>query len=655
MNDNQKKWIRFRLIIIFFLFLFLLTVVSVRAYQLQILKQTELLRLAERQRKHTTELRSSRGVIYDRKYREFAVSVEVDSVYVHPWQVTESLKTAQNLGNVFKLDTRKLSKKLNSSSPFVWIKRGISPAEGDHIRNLRLAGIHFTKENKRFYPNREMGGHFLGFVGVDGNGLEGLERKYDSYLTGGSKYLLVERDALGHEFFSSNIISLESHHGYNLILTVDSTIQYILKKELQKAVQHAHARGGMGIIMNPKTGELLGLAIQPSFNPNNFRTSSPHIWRNRVVTDNFDPGSTFKVFLAAAALEEGLVSPREIIYCEKGSYRIGKKTIHDVHKYGNLAFADVIKYSSNIGAVKVCERMDPAILYKHIRNFGFGERTGIDLPAESSGLVRPYQKWEEIDKSTISFGQGISVTAIQLINGLCAIANGGYLMKPYIIKNIANEKGKCLQRNNPEVIRRVISEKTAKQVTEMMIMVVSEDGTGRNGRIPGFEVAGKTGTAQKIDPVTRSFSKSKLVGSFMGFVPAREPCIAILIIIDEPQGTGFGGTVAAPAFKTIAEQTLSYLKVFPQPTYLSRVAYTGGSFSKDFSKEQFQKNTDRRPNFNCIPDFIGLSIRRVLQTVKGYNLTVHVEGTGRAVDQKPLPGTPLTERSECWVTFKPLT
>ena len=654
MNAHQKKWIKFRLIIIFFLFILLLTVVAFRAYQLQIIKQTELVRLADRQRNHTIKLRPSRGIIYDRRYHELAVSVEVDSVYAHPWKITNALKTAKKLGNVCELDTGKLLEKLKSPSPFVWIKRGISPTEREHIKSLKISGIGFIKENKRFYPNCENGGHFLGFVGVDGNGLEGLECKYDSYLSGGPKYLFVERDALGHEIISSDLTPLKTPQGCNLILTVDSNIQYILGKELKKAVQYAHARRGMGIVMNPKTGEILGLALQPSFNPNNFRASSPRVWRNRAVTDCFDPGSTFKVFLAAAAIEEGLVSPQEVIYCEKGAYRIGKKTIHDSHKYGNLTFAEVIKYSSNIGAVKVCEKINSAVFYNYIRNFGFGEKTGVDLPGESPGMVRPYQKWKEIDKSTISFGQGISVTAIQLINALCAIANGGYLMRPYIVRDIVNGNRESQEINRPRVIRKVISEKTAKIITDVMMMVVSEDGTGRKACIPGFEVAGKTGTAQKFDPATGSFSKSKLTSSFMGFVPAREPRIAILVVIDEPDGKGYGGTVAAPAFKAIAEQTLSYLKVFPQPKFLSKVASKGNSIPKNLPQKHFQQGENQRLYLNGIPDFTGLSIRRVLQIIKKYNLSVHIEGTGKAISQRPAPGTPMTEKSECWVTFKPV-
>ncbi|MFH0811987.1 MAG: penicillin-binding transpeptidase domain-containing protein [Pseudomonadota bacterium] len=655
MSENREKWIRFRLVLVFLLLTFSLCIASVRAYKLQISKQTELNRLAERQRIHKVELRPPRGVIYDRRYQELAVSVEVDSVYTHPWQIKDHERTAEGLRNVFGLDAHKALQTVKNPAPFVWIERGISPAKRRQMESLGLKGIHFIKENKRFYPQREIGGHFLGFVGIDGNGLEGLERSYDSYLTGGTEYFFAERDALGREILSSGVMPLEFRRGDDLIVTIDLTIQYILEKELQKAVEQARARGGIGIVMNPKTGEILGLAIHPSFNPNNFGASFPKLWRNRIITDCFEPGSTFKIFLAAAAIEEKVVSPEEIIYCENGSYRLGKRIIHDLHKYGNLSFAEVVKYSSNIGAVKVCERLDAPEFYNSIQKFGFGDKTGIDLPGESPGLVRPYQTWREIDKSTISFGQGVSGTPLQLINALCAIANGGYLMRPFLVKAIVNEKGELVKKNHPRVIRKVISEQTAQVVTEMMIAVVSEDGTGRNAQMAGFEVAGKTGTAQKVDPITGLYSNSKFIGSFMGFVPARDPVIAVLIVIDEPQGRGFGGTVAAPAFKAAAEQILTYLNVFPQPKCMSPVVALGNPGSKETPGDDLPDNLDNASCLKGFPDLTGLSIRKVLQMVKDYNLTVHVEGSGRAISQKPSPGTPLSDISECWVMFNPRT
>jgi cell division protein FtsI (penicillin-binding protein 3) len=648
---NEIKWIRFRIIIIFFFFFFFLAGVAVRGYQLQIVKQTELVHRAEIQRKHLIKLWPSRGVIYDRRKKELAGSVEVDSVFAHPWQVKEPKKTAESLSKVLNINSHCLQKTLQSTSPFVWIVRGISPAKRGQVEAFDLKGVHFLKENKRFYPHCEIGGHLLGFVGIDGNGLEGLELNYDNFISGGNEALLVERDAIGRQLIYSGILASESP-GSNLILTIDLNIQYILEKELQKAVEGSSARGGMGIVMDPKTGEVLGLAIQPSFNPNNFNFSSQNRWRNRALTDNFEPGSTFKVFLAAAALEERLVSPDENFYCENGTYTIGRRTIHDVHKYGNLTFAEIIKFSSNIGAAKICERMNSETFYRHIRDFGFGEKTDIDLSFESPGSVRPYQGWKEIEKSNMAFGQGISVTALQLINALSAIANGGYVMRPYIVKGIVNEKGEYLKKNFPSVVRTAISAQTAKALTEIMIGVTTKGGTGTAAFIPGFEVAGKTGTAQKIDPTTGRYSWARPVSSFMGFVPARDPRIAILVVVDEPKGRGFGGAVAAPAFRAVAEEVLHYLNVFPEPSLMPAEVCMNTPVSQD---RFFNNPIDSYPGLNRFPDFTGLSMRRVLQIVKGYNLKVQVEGSGKAVAQKPSPGTPLNGVSECWVAFKPIT
>ena len=650
---NEIKWIRCRIIIIFFFFSFFLASIAVRGYQLQIVKQTELVRRAEIQRRHLIKLWPSRGIIYDRKKKELAGSVEVDSVYAHPWQVKEPKKTAESLSKVLSMNSHDLQKKLQGASPFIWIARGISPAKRERIEAFDIKGIYFLKENKRFYPHCEIGGHLLGFVGIDGNGLEGLELNYDNFINGGNEALLVERDAIGRQLLYSGILSSGSP-GSNLILTIDLNIQYILEKELQKAVEGSDARGGMGIVMDPKTGEVLGLAVQPRFNPNNIRFASPNQWRNRALTDNFEPGSTFKVFLAAAALEEGLVSPEENFYCENGKFAIGRRTIHDVHKYGTLTVAEIIKKSSNIGAAKICALMTGETFYRHIRDFGFGKKTGIDLSVESPGSVRPYQGWKEIEKSNIAFGQGISVTALQLTTALSAIANGGYVMRPYIVKGIVNEKGEYLRKNFPSVVRTAMSPQNAKALTEIMIGVTTEGGTGTSAAIPGFEVAGKTGTAQKVDPVTKRYNWSRPIASFMGFVPARDPRIAVLIVVDEPKGRGFGGTVAAPAFKAVAEEVLHYLNIFPDPNLIpapSEVAMTTPVAHKTSLDEPVvnYSGADR------LPDFTGLSMRRVLQIVKGYNLEVKIEGTGKAVAQKPSPGTPLNRVSECWVAFKPIT
>lgn len=656
MKERSETWIRLRLSIVLFGLLMLLSVAGVRAYQLQILKQTELFHRAACQNTVRVDLRPFRGAIADRHGHELAVSIEVDSVYAHPWQIGNPQNAVKQLGDILKVGTDSMRAKLTSSSRFVWLERGITPGQREQIETIGITGINFVPENKRYYPQREIAGHLLGFVNIDGKGLEGVELRYDSELTGGPRQIIAHRDARGKIIMTSACRPYDIPRGNNLTLTLDLTIQHILERELQKAVEKAEAKGGMGIVMDPKTGEILGLAVQPSFNPNNFRNSTANQWRNRAVTDCFDPGSTFKTFFAAAALEEDLVSPEERIDCESGSYRVGRRTIHDVHKYQMLTFREVIKLSSNIGVTKVSERMEPQVLHSYIRKFGFGEMTGVDVPLESAGLVRPYQEWKEIDQRTITFGQGISVTALQLINGLCAIANGGYLMRPYVVKTITDEKGNCLKESHPVVVRKVLSEETARIITDMLIGVVEKGGTGTNAALSGVEVAGKTGTAQKVDPETGRFSMSHVIGSFMGFVPARSPRIAILIAIDEPKGRGFGGVVAAPAFKEVAQQVLTYLNVVPEedPSTMLLASNNDTSNADVRSTEGAAVFFDEEFPPDCIPNFAGLTMRRVLQLAQLLNLEVRLEGTGKAVSQQPKPGTPLKDVSSCQVIFGPV-
>jgi len=658
MKERQEEWIRLRLIIVFLSFVMLLSIAGVRAYQLQILKQTEYFRRAACQNTLTVDLQPSRGVISDRHGHELAVSIEVDSAYAHPWQLENLQDAAKRLSGALQCRYDAIMKKLTASSRFVWIQRGITPAERKRIEDNHLTGVGFIPESKRCYPHREIAGQLLGFVNIDGKGLEGLEAIYDRQLKGGVRQIIANRDAYGRMLLTSSSIPLGIPQGNNLTLTLDLTIQYVLEKELKKAVEAAKAKGGIGIVMDPKTGEVLALALQPSFNPNNFRTSSPHQWRNRAVTDCFDPGSTFKVFFAAAALEQGVIAPDDMIDCENGVYRVGRRTIHDVHKYDLLSFREIIKYSSNIGVTKVSERMSAEDLYTYIRAFGFGEQTGVDLPTESSGLVRHYKAWREIDQRNICFGQSISVTALQLINGLCAIANGGYLMRPYIVKAVLDEHGDCIKEFHPAVVRKAMSEETARILTDIMIEVVAEGGTGTRAAIPGLEVAGKTGTAQKVDPETGTYSMRKVVGSFIGFVPARSPRLAVLIAIDEPCGRGFGGTVAAPAFKAVVEQVLPYLNIIPQEqgtTLLTSADAGAADVLPSGEVFETQVNGGAVPEqADSVPDFSGLSMRRVLTMARERSLSLQIEGTGKAVLQEPKPGTPLTGVSVCRVVFHPV-
>jgi len=562
-RHSPKRWLTFRIYTILSVFILLLLIIIFRAFQLQITEKDKLTQLVEKQYLKYVKLSPKRGIIYDRKKRELAISIEVDSVYARPGEVKNKKGVAKKLSPILQISYRNLKSNLESDRPFVWLKRRVSPSKARKIGNLNLEGVGFIKESKRFYPNKELASHCLGFAGIDLKGLEGIELNYDSYLKGKPGYLLVERDALGRNIYTQNIKQVDATKGYNLQLTIDKTIQHFVEKALEEGMKKSKAKAGVTIVMSPKTGEILALAVRPTFNPNNFWDYSPPQWRNRAVTDAFEPGSTFKTFLISSALEERIFKPQDIFYCENGSYPFGGKVIHDVHKYGWLTLSKIIKHSSNIGACKIAENLGRETFYSYIRKFGFGSKTGIDLPGETSGLLALPYRWSRMHLGTISFGQGISISPLQLITAFSAIANDGVLMKPHLVKTIFDDRGKIIKEFHPESRGEIITQRTANQVTSILETVVEEGGTGENACIPGFRIAGKTGTAQKVDQQTRQYSKSKETGSFMGFLPADDPKLAMIVIIDEPQGISYGGTVAAPVFKEAASHIIRYLNIPP--------------------------------------------------------------------------------------------
>jgi len=655
-----RKRLSLRIMMISCAFILLFSITILRAFQLQIIERDKLTQLIEKQYLKYVKLPPKRGTIYDRKKRELAVSIEVDSVYARPGNIKNKKEIAKKLSPILKVNYRSLKRKLKSDRPFVWLKRRISPSQSTKIKKLHLEGIGFIEESKRFYPNRELASNCLGFAGLDPKGLEGIELEYDSYLKGTPGYLLVERDALGRNIYTQNIKQVNATKGHNLQLTIDKTIQYLVEKALEEGVKKNKAKAGIAIVMVPKTGEILALAVRPTFNPNNFWDYSPSQWRNRVVTDAFEPGSTFKMFLISSALDEGIFQPQDIFYCENGSYFLEDRVIHDVHKYGWLTLTKIIKYSSNIGACKIAENLGKKKFYCYIRKFGFGSKTGIDLPGETSGLLALPYKWSRIHLGTISFGQGISISPIQLITAFSAIANGGILMKPYLVKAIFNDRGEIIKEFHPESRWRIITQRTAKQVTSILKTVVEKGGTGENAFIPGFEIAGKTGTAQKVDPEIKNYSTHKVISSFIGFLPADDPKLAILIITDEPQGIPYGGTVAAPIFKKITSQIIRYLNIPPNQGSTTMVKYHPDTDPYQ-EKITLNHNYIKKISLNehhvskSMPDFSGLSIRDVLKKGEELDLTIEISGSGKAVSQYPPPGNPIEYDQRCWIMFQPLS
>ncbi len=653
MRDRKEKWTRIRIRLIGGIFVFFFAITSARAFYLQIVKKEQLVKLAEKQHQKIVPLTPVRGTIFDRNNAPLAVSIEMDSCFAEPRSIDNIADTAARLAPLLRIPRPVLVSKLNGSKNFAWLERRMPPDLVQKIKGLDLDGIGFVKETKRFYPNGEVAGHVVGFTGLDPDGLEGIELKYNSTILGSTGYLVTERDALGRDVDQKGTVVTKAAKGENVTLTLDKNIQYITEKELAKAVTASGAKGGMAIVMEPQTGRVLAMANYPGFNPNSYYRYSPQFLRNKTIVDSFEPGSTFKVFLISAALEEKVVSPNDAFNCENGSYSIGGRVIHDTHKYSRLSVADILKYSSNIGAAKIGARLGQERLYSHLKDFGFGSRSGIDLPGEAYGYLRDGGQWMGVELATISFGQGVSATALQLTAAISAVANGGLLMKPYLVERISDENGNELEQVVPQVKRRVISPETAATMARLMEGVTSEGGTGMNAAVEGYLVAGKTGTAQKVDPVTKGYSATKRTASFVGFVPADNPRITILVVVDEPKTSPYGGVVAAPAFSAIAQQTLCYLKVPPNREVKNRhqPVQAQTPVAADETGAAAEGMIDDAGQGTVMPNFHGMSMREVLQAMEKRGLNVKLLGSGRAVEQNPLPGHRIGPADPVWVKF----
>jgi len=562
MKPDKKKYTKPRTIIVGLIFSLCFTTISAQAVYLQVFCGSRLSRKAAHQYEKSLKTSGKRGIIYDTNMVEMAVSIDMTSIAAHPLQIADKQTAAENLAEILKIDGEMLQRKLSSKKrKFVWIKRHITPKEARAAQDLKITGLVFIPEHKRFYPNTTLAAQLLGFTDIDDNGIEGLEFYYDNYLKGATGNFTVLKDALGRRFDAVDPM-YSKHSGNNIILTIDRSIQYITEKTLAETVTKSSAKSGMAIVMLPKTGALLALAHYPFFNPNSFADFKRDLWRNRSITDPFEPGSTMKIFSAAAAIESGSSAPNSIFFCENGAYQVGKDVVHDTHPYGWLSLQQVIKHSSNIGAVKLSEVTGPESLYKTLRKFGFGTKTGIECPGESVGSLAPYKRWARIDTGTIAFGQGISVSALQLVTAAAAIANDGVLMKPYVVQAITDPNGRLLESFGPQKARRVISPSTAGTINRIMRTVITAGGTGVKAALEGYTVCGKTGTAQKIDEKGQ-YGKGKYTASFLGFAPAERPAVVILVVIDEPIKEHYGGIVAAPAFKKIAHKVLNYLNIPP--------------------------------------------------------------------------------------------
>ena len=656
MANESKKWLRFRIGIICVFFLVFFVALISRAFQLQVLSGQKLKTLAKRQHTTILQLPPERGVIYDRNGEKLAVSIMADSVCADPSKIADPARVGRQIAGILNLDSEAILKKISQPKNFCWLTRKISPQQALAVENADIEGIFLVKEPKRFYPNGELAAHVLGFVGTDAGGLEGLEKKYDEFLKGEPEKLAWARDAKGKKLFLQvEKNETKKDESVNLVLTIDNRIQYLVETHLKEAVLDKGAKGGLAIVMDPKTGEILALANEMGFNPNNLDGLKPDRWRNKAITDYFDPGSTFKPFLVAGAMEEKIIKESDSFYCENGNYKVANRVIHEANRkrHGTLTVREILKYSSNIGSAKIAQKMGKEKFSNYIQNFGFGQKTGIELPGESTGLVRPVKNWVPVDTAMIAFGQGISVTAIQLISAVSAIANNGVLMKPYIVRGFADNNNRLIKLYTPTVVRKVISPNVAKRLSNMLTEVVgAEDGTGKNAHIVNVAVAGKTGTSQKFDAAHGVYSSQRVRTSFMGFFPADNPQVAILVILDEPQRDKWGGVAAAPVFKNIGEQILNCIKTNIRETEPPVFEKEPNKVQLVSAQQTLLPQIPVEQDESTMPDFTGMTIREAMKKAKSESIELRVSGNGWAARQYPQPHTPLGNERVCSVVFE---
>ncbi|MCC7536328.1 MAG: PASTA domain-containing protein [Deltaproteobacteria bacterium] len=555
---------RVRLALLTFMLLCGAGAVLHRAWRLQIVQGDELRAMAEEQYLRNIRLAPKRGTIFDRNGAELAVSVDVESLWANPRAVQEAGavdRVSAALAPIVGIDANEVRALVSQPRRFRWIRRRLTPTQAAAVRALRLPGIGLDTESRRYYPNRELAAHVLGFANVDGVGVEGIERALEDDLRGSRVSVNAIQDASRRVVFSDGMLDDAATAGHDVQLTIDRAIQHVAEREIAMAVRNFEALAGTVVVIAPSTGDILAMASVPTFNPNEPGIADVGSRRNRAITDRFEPGSTLKVFTVAGALARGAVAPDQPIYCERGAMQVDEYVIHDSHVHEWLTPAQILQRSSNIGSSKIGNALGRRNLYRALRAFGFGERTNVPMTGEVAGSLRHYRRWYAMDAATIPFGQGMSVTALQLAMATAAVANGGRLMVPRLVRRVVSTRGETVRDVRPEVRRRVVPENVARLVSDMMTAVTGPNGTGIEAAIDGYLVAGKTGTAQKADDVAGGYDDTRWTSSFVGFVPADRPRLAIVVIVDEPALARAGGSVAAPVFRRVAEAALRHLGV----------------------------------------------------------------------------------------------
>jgi len=625
-------------------------VIVAQLFHLQVLRHRFYLKEAQHQSDRTITVRARRGTIVDRNERPFAISVDAPSIYADPSAIRDPREATRALGRALgysATEQKELLALLRQDKSFVWVKRQVDPAVARTVRDLRLEGIGFETESRRYYPKRDLLAPVLGYVGLDSQGMGGLEYALDEDRKGREVRVSVRLDARRRPMGE---VQKPPTEGRKVTLTIDERIQHVAEQALGEAIRSTGSVSGVAVVLDPRTGEVLAMSSLPSFNPNRFASFPEKDRVNRTVADSYEPGSIFKIVTAAAGLQEGVVSPLEIIDCGNGFIEIAGTRINDHAVFSSLTFQDVIAKSSDIGVVRVAQRLGKEKFYASMRNFGFGARTGIGLPGETGGLLRAPKSWSALSLASMSFGQEVGVTAIQMASAAAVIANGGYWMRPYVVKRVEEPWGELVREYSPVAERKVIEPETADRVMALLREVVIS-GTGKKAKVEGFDVAGKTGTAQKIDATGR-YSMIDHVASFVGFVPAARPALVVLVSLDTPRGDrNEGGDVAAPLFARIANEAVRLLAIPPDdPTRNIRlVTYspetiTRTTFAAERSIEATAAPSD---DARIMPDLRGLSLREAALTAARHGLSVEIHGSGVVAAQTPLPGTPLEPGMTC--------
>lgn len=623
--------------------------IEARLIVLQVMQHDQMVARAERQQMSTVDAPAKRGEIYDRTGRLLAYSVDADTIYAVPTDITDAAKTAAALCDALDDCTRKmreeLRERLSQNRAFAFVRRRATPLQAKRVAALKLDGIAFRKESKRFYPNRELAAHLLGYVGVDNVGLGGLEATYDKTVRGREGKLLVQTDARRQVF---SRLERSPTAGGSLELTIDEHLQHIAEREVKAGVDASRADGGTAVIMDPHTGEILAMASYPTFNPNEYGDAPESARRNRAVQDLYEPGSTFKLVTASAALQEGVITPWDVIDTLGGVIKFpGRKPITDMgHDYGPLSFTDVIVKSSNVGAIRVGLQVGAERMGLYIRRFGFGRPSSPDFPGESPGIVWDSSKLNDSALASVSMGYQVGVTPLQMAAAASAVANGGTLYEPHVVRAIIKNSQRVVVE--PKVVRQAILPETAATVTEIMEKVVT-DGTGRNARLASYTVAGKTGTADKL--VNGRYSPSQQNVSFVGFVPSRDPVLTIVVMIDSPRvGGDTGGAIAAPIFKRIADGAMRHFGVTPTINPAPPVMVARNHESPVTPAAATSPNVVAMPanmTDTGVPDLRGLSAREALRELARLGLTARMQGVGVVIDQNPPAGSPLEPGATC--------